>query len=208
MPILSPIMVANSDITQWSWGAGPRKACWSSARSDSRPSRTRSACFPQADAVGRTLPILDESRDGEVSRDGLEQQSSVQPELRLRTLWRLHQSHTLNFRLPTLASFGRRRREPQRFWYSAGAIVPQLIEKRKLRDCQHPPTRFLAHLDHQSRFSSRERRSRNSGHFLGSPIKSRSAIVSGGSSSVAAARFSRRCSTEDVPGISRMLGAR
>ena len=34
------------------------------------------------------------------------------------------------------------------------------------------------------------------------------AIVSGGSCSVAASRFSRRCSTEDVPGVSRMLGAR
>ena len=40
------------------------------------------------------------------------------------------------------------------------------------------------------------------------PIESRSAIISEGSCSVAALRFSRRCSTEDVPGISRMLGER
>ena len=44
--------------------------------------------------------------------------------------------------------------------------------------------------------------------LAGSPIESRLAIVSGGSCSVAALRFSRRCSTEDVPGISRMLDAR
>src|ERR1700716_1077210 len=40
------------------------------------------------------------------------------------------------------------------------------------------------------------------------PIESRPAIISDGSCSVTALRFSRRCSTEDVPGIGRMLGAR
>jgi hypothetical protein len=40
------------------------------------------------------------------------------------------------------------------------------------------------------------------------PIDSRSASISEGSWSVAALRFSRRWSTEDVPGISRMLGER
>lgn len=39
-------------------------------------------------------------------------------------------------------------------------------------------------------------------------IESSFAMVSGLSLSVAAWRFSRRCLTEDVPGISRMLGAR
>jgi hypothetical protein len=44
---------------------------------------------------------------------------------------------------------------------------------------------------------------------LGVPaIESSSAIVSEESCSAAAARFSRRCSTEDVPGISRILGER
>ena len=40
------------------------------------------------------------------------------------------------------------------------------------------------------------------------PIEPRSAIISEGSCRVAALRFSRRCSTEDVPGISMMLGER
>src|SRR6202011_619862 len=44
--------------------------------------------------------------------------------------------------------------------------------------------------------------------FLTPPIESRMTITSGGSCKVAASRFSRRCLTEDVPGISRMLGAR
>jgi hypothetical protein len=45
-------------------------------------------------------------------------------------------------------------------------------------------------------------------HCFGPPIESRSAMISGGSRSVAALRFSRRCPTEDVPGINRMLGER
>src|SRR6266581_1048304 len=39
------------------------------------------------------------------------------------------------------------------------------------------------------------------------PIASRSAITSEGMCSVAALRFSRRCLTDDVPGMSRMFGA-
>ena len=38
------------------------------------------------------------------------------------------------------------------------------------------------------------------------PIESRLAIISEGICSLAALRFSRRCSTEDVPGINRMFG--
>ena len=46
-------------------------------------------------------------------------------------------------------------------------------------------------------------------HYSGPPpIESRSAIISGERCSVAALRFSRRCWTEDVPGISRMFGER
>ena len=40
------------------------------------------------------------------------------------------------------------------------------------------------------------------------PMESSAASASGGSSNVAALRFSRRCAVEDVPGISRMLGER
>jgi hypothetical protein len=39
-------------------------------------------------------------------------------------------------------------------------------------------------------------------------IESRPAIISEGRRSVAAIRFSRRCSIEDVPGINRMLPER
>src|ERR1700756_4802650 len=48
--------------------------------------------------------------------------------------------------------------------------------------------------------------------YVGRPaalaIRSSSAMVSGGSSRVAAARFSRRWPIDDVPGIRSMLGAR
>jgi hypothetical protein len=44
--------------------------------------------------------------------------------------------------------------------------------------------------------------------LLPPPMESSWAIVSRGSCSVAAFRFSRRCSAEDVPGINRMLGER
>src|SRR4029077_6893188 len=40
------------------------------------------------------------------------------------------------------------------------------------------------------------------------PIESSSATISRGSFSLVALRFSRRCPTEDVPGISKMLGDR
>src|SRR6266850_5790428 len=40
------------------------------------------------------------------------------------------------------------------------------------------------------------------------PIESRSAIISEGICSAAALRFSRRCLTDDVPGMSRMFGER
>jgi hypothetical protein len=47
------------------------------------------------------------------------------------------------------------------------------------------------------------------GHCLeAAAIESSFAIVSGESCSAAAWRFSRRCLTEDVPGISRIFGAR
>jgi hypothetical protein len=53
------------------------------------------------------------------------------------------------------------------------------------------------------------RSGRSSRHYLGFPaIESRSAMISRGSCSDAALRFSRRWPAEDVPGINRMLGER
>jgi len=45
-------------------------------------------------------------------------------------------------------------------------------------------------------------------YFVATPMESSCAMTSGASLSLATLRFSRRCSTDDVPGISSMLGDR